>query len=152
MKGAKPKISSKSLKVGGTGSPIVPRGLPKDVQAIWKQLASDMVGAGIADRADWPLVEVAATRIARMRQARRIVDREGMTTMSTKGTMMVHPCVRVEREAAGEVRMLLEQLGIGPLGRARLGKHGGRGLSVDADLDLQVGPRGLRVIDGGASS
>lgn len=96
------------------------------------------MAAGICDRADWPLVEIVALRIARMRQARRVVDREGMTTMSTKGTVMVHPAARLEREAAAEVRQLLDQLGIGPIGRARLGKSGVRPSAPQGDVFVQM--------------
>ena len=159
MKGAKPKPNelkqrsgsrhaSATTLVGGRGVPTMPGDLPDRAKTVWKQLVADMSESGVLDRADWPLVEVAAMTICRMREARAIIKREGLFVDGQRGPTK-HPAYMIERECMAEVRQLLDHLGIGPVGRSRLGLAGGPKKDMASEMADQIGARGLSVVKGG---
>ena len=160
MKGAKPKPNEIKRKagsrhvtdtvvVGGRGVPKMPSGLPERAKTIWKQLVADMSESGVLDRADWPLIEVAAVTMCRMREAREVIRREGMIVDGQRGPT-THAAYKIERECMAEVRQLLDHLGIGPVGRSRLGLANQKGKGMEAEIASRVPERGsLKVVQGG---
>ena len=84
------------------------------------------------------------------REARAVVEREGMFIEGQRGPTK-HPAYMIERECAAEVRQLLEHLGVGPTGRARLGLAKKVKKSMTSEMNDKVGERGLRVVGGGRS-
>jgi P27 family predicted phage terminase small subunit len=161
MKGAKPKPAEVKRRtgsrrvtdvnlVGGRRVPKMPAGLPSRAKTVWKQLIADMGESGVLDGADWPLVEVAAVTICRMREARDVIAREGLFVEGQRGPTK-HPAYMIERECAAEVRQLLDHLGIGPVGRSRLGLAKAGKKSMTAEMDDQIGRKGLALVEGGRS-
>lgn len=159
MKGAKPKPNelkrrsgsrraTQTVVVAGRGVPKMPAGLPERAKTVWKQLVEDMSESGILDRADWPLIEVAAVTICRMREAREVIKREGMIVEGQRGPT-THAAYKIERECMAEVRQLLDHLGIGPVGRSRLGLAGKKGKDVAVEMGAKVPERGLSLVQGG---
>jgi len=135
--------------VGGREAPSMPRGLSKTAQTAWRALVADMSEAGILDRADGPLLEVAAVLVGRMRDARRVIERDGPVIVGARGTLVKSPYLLIEERCQSELRLLMEQLGCGPVGRARLGLLSKPGLSMNQAMSATVGERGLRVVVGG---
>ena len=106
-----------------------------------------MDAAGILDKADWPLIEVAANTIAFYRHAVDMCNTEGMIADGQKGNPTTSPWYRIANEQAKEIRQLLEHLGIGPVGRSRLGLSTSQGKSLQQEMNDQLGA--LRVVQGG---
>lgn len=159
MKGAKPKPNelkrragsrraTDTVVVGGRGVPKMPAGLPDRAKTIWKQLVADMQDSGVLDQADWPLIEVAAMTMCRMREAREVIKREGMIVEGQRGPT-THAAYKIERECMAEVRQLLDHLGIGPVGRSRLGLAAAKGKDVRTEMESKVPERGLSLVQGG---
>ena len=170
MKGRKPKISESPGTVAKSGKtstrprtggdlkfPRMPTGLSPSAKTAWKTLVDDLFANDLLESADWPLIEIAAVTIGRMREARRIVEREGLLADGQRGAMTKHPAYLIERENAAEVRHLLEHLGVGPIGRSRI--NGGavsktKTKTMTEEFDSKVGPSArqkLRALDGGKS-
>jgi len=101
-----------------------PAGMSAAERRAWREVIGPLVAGGILDRADLSLVELAAQALARARAARALLNREGMTHLTSQGLSM-HPAVTIEKGALAEYRQLALQLGIGPSGRARLGRPSG---------------------------
>lgn len=159
MKGAKPKPNelkrragsrraTDTVVVGGRGVPKMPAGLPDRAKTIWRQLVADMQDSGVLDQADWPLIEVAAMTMCRMREAREVIKREGMIVEGQRGPT-THAAYKIERECMAEVRQLLDHLGIGPVGRSRLGLAAAKGKDVRTEMESKVPERGLSLVQGG---
>jgi P27 family predicted phage terminase small subunit len=133
----------------------MPSGLSASAKTAWKTLVEDLRDSGRLDSADWPLIEIAAVTIGRMREARRIVEREGLLAEGQRGAMTKHPAYLIERENAAEVRHLLEHLGVGPVGRARVtggGPSKPQVKTMKEEFDSKVGPSArqkLRALEGG---
>jgi phage terminase small subunit len=60
----------------------------------------DRIGAAASD-AD---LEAFASQVARLRDARRRIDAEGMIVADPKGYPIPHPAIAIERAAQAEVR------------------------------------------------
>lgn len=160
MKGAKPKPNelkvragsrraTETVVVGGRGVPRMPAHLSGPAKTAWKRIVEDMSAAGTLDSADWPLIEVAANAIATYRHAVKMCDREGLIADGQKGNPTTSPWYRIAMEQSKEIRQLLEHLGVGPVGRSRLGLANSKGKSMTAEMVDQVGARGLSVVKGG---
>lgn len=134
--------------VAGREQPKMPVGLPPRAKTVWKQLVTDLSASGVLDKADWPLLEVAAITICRMREAREVLTREGLFIEGQRGPTK-HPAYMIERECGMEVRQLLDHLGVGPSGRARLGLAKKVRKDMVAEMNDRVGERGLQVVKGG---
>ena len=161
MKGRKPKPAEVKLKAGNPGKrplettviggrkiPKMPAGLPKPAQTLWRNTIEIMSEAGVLDQVDGPIVESFVMTMHRMREARKVIEREGMFIEGQRGPTK-HPAVAVERDCQIEVRQLADHLGIGPSGRARLGMTSKVKKDMTADMNDRVGHAGLRAIEGG---
>lgn len=162
MKGPKPKPAevkrktgskhqTQTVLVGGRQAPRMPAQLSPRAKTAWRQLVSDMEGAGILDKADWPLIEVTANLIANYRHAVEMGNREGIVCEGQKGNPTTSPWFRISMETGKEIRQLLEHLGIGPVGRSRLGMAGGKAKkSLSSEMADRIGPsEGLKLVKGG---
>ena len=138
-----------TVVVGGRKVPKMPAYLSPRAKTAWKNLVADMSEANILDSADWPLIEVAANAIAQYRQAVEMLQKEGPVAEGQKGNLTTSPYYRIATEQAKEIRQLLEHLGIGPTGRARLGLQLSAKKSMAAEMNERVGEKGLRVVNGG---
>ena len=124
----------------------MPAGLNKHAKAAWRALVTDLAAEGLLNPVDAALIELCASALGRAREARALIDRDGMVVSGAKGSPIKHPALIVEYQESAEARKLLEVLGIGPSARARVhGKSGARASMLDA-IDATVGSRGLRVV------
>ncbi len=97
-------------------------------------------------------MEALAGCMARARQARDVLDREGLTVMGVHGGEATHPAVAVERGALAEARQIRASLGLfaGAAGAKgiRTGKPAGRpqGASSAPDRAASAEPPRLSVV------
>lgn len=74
-----------------------PAHLPPDVAAVWVE----MVGRG-AD--EGPELEAYCGQVARLRDAQKRLDAEGLITADPKGAPIPHPAIAIEKAAQDEIR------------------------------------------------
>lgn len=142
----------------GKGVPVKPAGMEPAVSKAWGEITGLLAEAGILDGADGLLVEQAATSLALYRRARKAVFAPpskggGLIVPGQKNAAVAHPLLATVKSFGGELRALFEQLGIGPIARARLGIAGADGSNPDRDAADLVGdsPRRLRAVQGGTA-
>jgi P27 family predicted phage terminase small subunit len=130
--------------VAGKGAPPMPQGLTKRMQTAWKRIVQDLTAAGMLDRADWPVVEALAVAVGRAREARAILNKDGLLHKNSQG-IVAHPALGVEERAWREVRQLAGSiLPLSPPSRASLGLTFGEDSGDDMERDL--GPARLQVV------
>ena len=117
-----------------------PDELPKDGQKLWRELAPQLIRAGVLDRADVNLFEDLCRAWARLKQFGRIVASEGVISMGSQGQFRTAPWVTAERAAAEEFRQLCARFGLSPVDRARLGLASLQRLSMAIELEKELAP------------
>ena len=127
---------------------VKPRGLDADVSKAWDQLAGLL--AHVLDESDAPVLEAGATALAMVRQAAAAWSANPVVLVESRlGEMVANPVLRVRRDALVQWRQFAEQLGVGPVARARLGGLGVEGKSPGEVLPGLGAAGELRAIAGG---
>lgn len=93
--------------------------LPTEVSAIYQRITEELKDANILNNLDMDLLDTASYAIYRMRQAREVIDREGMLISNGK-VMIKHPAVNVERDYQSIFHSCCIQLGLSPSSRTKL--------------------------------
>lgn len=81
--------------------PAPPEGMSALAAAVWFEVVASNDLAGNVNRT---ALEAYCTLVARLREARHRVDDEGMVVKDTKGHVVPHPALLVERQTAEEIR------------------------------------------------
>lgn len=133
--------------IGGRGVPATPQGLTPAMRAVWRLMIRDLAESGVLDRADAGMVEAAAVFLGRAREARKLLNTEGILAVNSQGRV-AHPAIAIERGSWTEFRQIAEHMGLSPAARARLGLSGHKE-TMTGELERQIGraPR-LRAVDG----
>jgi P27 family predicted phage terminase small subunit len=100
-----------------TRAPAVPAGLSERAAAEWRQLAPAAVGVGTLTAADLTAFALLCATLATERQAREVIEAEGLSVATDGGGMKPHPCVRIVENARNQSVRLLESFGLTPKGR-----------------------------------
>lgn len=124
--------------IGGRERPTMPPGLNDRQKTAWRSIVRDLERAGILDRADAGVIEAAAIAWGRAREARAIVNREGLLATNSQGRVG-HPALAIEQAAWKEFRQLADQLPLSPWGRQRLSITIGSGGETD-EMERELGP------------
>jgi phage terminase small subunit len=91
-------------------TPEPPPGLSERSQALWRELAA---GGRVGSIGRQVMLQAALEALDRATEARRVVQRDGMTTTSPgSGVVHVHPLVKVEAEARRQFGSLWAALGL----------------------------------------
>lgn len=104
--------------------PPPPSGLSAAAKKVWKDISAEWVLA--ADTLI--LLKTALEAYDRMQQAKRQIDKDGITVTSASGLLRTHPSLRTEKEAGGRFLQAWRQLGFGqesPTEVGRIGRPGG---------------------------
>jgi P27 family predicted phage terminase small subunit len=129
-------------------TPDMPHGLDERAKTAWRQVVRDLDASGVIDRSDGIVIELLATAIARFREARDVIRREGFLHENSQGRV-THPAVGVMERAEKQILQLVDRLPMSPWGRARLNLLMTSDGGADADLEHRIGPPGrLRVVGG----
>ena len=78
-----------------------PEGLPESAADVWREIMASNDLAGTVDRS---ALEAFCTLMARLREARKRVEDEGMVVKDPRGRVIPHPALAVERQTAEQVR------------------------------------------------
>lgn len=79
-----------------------PEGLPDGAADVWREIvaANDFVG-----RVDRSALEAFCILMARLREASKRVEEEGMVVKDPRGRVVPHPALAVERQTAEQIRV-----------------------------------------------
>lgn len=160
-KGRKPKPVEQKIREGNPGKRKLPEKveaggppdasfhdppahLDEDAAAFWRDTIPVLEKAGLLDVVDHAALEMAAVAFSRYCQARRLVERDGITIWGSGGTMREHPSLGTERQAMATFLRFAEQYALTPVARTRLGmadlqrrELADRLESDDSDLELE---------------
>ena len=120
-----------------------PAHLPPDAKEFWKDAIVKLAEAGIVDFVDIPAFEMLATQYARVREAGRVVAKEGHLVPGSVGQPREHPALRIERDATKEFLKLAEHFALTPVARTRLGLAGLQAKTMAAEMDDTLGKPNL---------
>lgn len=133
MRGTKPHLASDPN--GMATIPKAPAFIGKDARAEWRRVVPLLVERRILTDADLGTLESYAIAIGTVREARRVIAREGMTFMGASGPKR-HPAVGVMNEAMGLALRLAAELGLTPVSRSRPAIRDDDHDDLDDDLGL----------------
>lgn len=98
----------------------VPDGLCADGAAFWLTTLASMRKAGIHEKIDWPLLEIAAVTFSIWRQARRDIKlHTSMVLNPVSGELKRNPALVTLKESGASLKSLLSELGLTPTSRAK---------------------------------
>ena len=93
--------------------------LPKEVATIYKSITNELKAAKVLNNLDVDLLETTCYAIYRMRQARDIINRDGIVIESGNGVVK-HPAINIERDYQAIFQNGCIQLGLSPSSRTKL--------------------------------
>lgn len=97
-----------------------PRGMKKEVKAIYEFIVNELRHADILNNLDIELISTTAYSIYRMKDARKHLDAEGSVITDLNGKMFKSPYVQVEKDYQAIFHTGCLQLGLSPSSRAKL--------------------------------
>ena len=97
--------------------PSAPSELSAGAAQEWRRLAPVAHAAGTLTKADVCAFGMLCETLSTERQAREVIEREGMVTSTAAGGAKPHPAVRIMENARSQAVALLAQFGLTPRGR-----------------------------------
>lgn len=93
--------------------------LPKEVATIYKSIADELKDANVLNNLDTDLLETTCYAIYRMRQARELINRDGIV-IDNGSSLVKHPAINIERDYQAIFQHGCVQLGLSPSSRTKL--------------------------------
>lgn len=118
MHGAKP-TTLKVINGGIIDAPAAPKGLPKGCVDDWNTVTSTLAQRKLLDEACLGAVENYVTALYMVRQCREAIDKDGLFTRGTGGSLKSHPASVQMPKYVSEVSRLAAELGLTPSARSR---------------------------------
>ncbi|HKE70557.1 MAG TPA: phage terminase small subunit P27 family [Nocardioidaceae bacterium] len=110
--------------------PLPPPGLPEppddiadDVREVWEFTVANLDAMNVASRVDRDALLIYCEAVATHREASRILARPGMHVVipgQRPGTLIKHPCLDIQRQAAMTVLRFAQEFGLTPASRTRI--------------------------------
>lgn len=120
-----------------------PADLPVEARTFWRTVIVGLIRIGMITEADRPAVETMCEHYAMMKSARRLLDRQGYTTLGSTGQLVAHPAHRIFNDASTQFIRYATEFGLTPSARVGLGltEAARRTLQMDIDERLGFNPR-----------
>jgi len=103
-----------------TRTPPVPAWLSADAKAEWKRLAAGLHALGVLTTLDRAAFAVYCEAWASFRKARDAVRAHGLTSVTDKGNVVMHPAVAAMKQSADSLLKLAKEFGLTPKARSAL--------------------------------
>ena len=135
--------AGKDLASGRKKLLAVPGYLPPVAKTFYKRVAADALAMNISDRCDSSHIEYAAMLHYRLREANKILIREGVVITDEKGVKKRHPAALEAMQITAKLMSWFSEMGMTPSARAALGggkldPRTAKGADKDADLEAKV--------------
>lgn len=103
-----------------TTKPKCPTWLSDEAKVIWRRTAKQLDQMGLLFEADQDVIVAYVNAVVNYQRATELVDRSGVLIKGRRDGVVTNPAVRVQRDAAQQIRMLAGELGLTPASRTRL--------------------------------
>lgn len=100
--------------------PSLPRGFHKEARKIYNRIAPLLAEAGLLTEADGPALADMCLCLARLEEAERTIEAEGMTVPDGKGGVKRHPATTLAKEYRAAARAWAASFGLTPHARGSL--------------------------------
>lgn len=120
-----------------SGLPAPPSDLPEGCTEMWYRAVEELNPRGLRE-ADLSAIEMMCIAYHRHKQARAIVERNGMVVTGRNGPV-INPMIKVEREQAQAYLKIADEYGLTFASRLRLGLIQLTGQSILQSLDDDLG-------------
>jgi P27 family predicted phage terminase small subunit len=141
----------KDVVVGGDPPPEFalnpPEWLDNDAKAWWTCAVPVLQEVGLLDVVDVAALEMAASAYARFRQARRVIDEEGVMSTGSTGQIVEHPMLATERQSQAQYLRFAEQYALTPVARTRLGLAELHAKSLAEEMNAKMGQPDLKPVE-----
>jgi P27 family predicted phage terminase small subunit len=117
------KMPSKRQPTGGAVTR--PAAMSPYARRIWDSQAAELIEEGILTTLSCEQYRMYCEDCSRSEAAHELIDRDGMTVIGTRGTVILNPAVRVQREAEASAVKIARSLGLMPSERGVLKKRDG---------------------------
>ena len=111
------RTAKTKLDVAG---PSMPSWMNREAKAEWRRVVPVLTRLGVLTRCDRALLTAYCCTWARFVAASRQLESEGLTLTTSNDTMIQHPLVGIQNQAAQRLLQLAQQLGLTPMSRQRL--------------------------------
>lgn len=122
----------------------LPGWVPAEGRVFARGVMRELADAGILDRVDRAAVAACAVCWARFCRAVEAVNAEGMVVLGSGGQIVESPMLAVERHERVLLLRYLEQFGLTPSARARLGLAAVQARSLQQELNATLGEKKRR--------
>lgn len=120
VRGVRTDRINKSEPQPKQNEPKCPTWMSREAKAVWKRTAEQLRTMGLLFEADQDVLAAYVAAVVNFQKATKIVDTEGVVVEGRRDGMVTNPAVRVQRDAAQQIRMLAGELGLTPASRTRL--------------------------------
>lgn len=100
---------------------------------LWAQLSPDLIAQGVLTAWDVEAFAMVCDSVRLFREARDRVAAEGLTVMGSMGSVIKHPLLQVQRDAATTFAQFGSRFGLTPADRAKISIGGSDGKPKGAE-------------------
>ena len=112
VRGVRPDRINTSEPQPPKAEPKCPTWLSRDAKVVWKRTAEQLRSMGLLFEADQDVLVAYVGAVVNYQRATKLVDQEGIVVEGRRDGMVTNPAVRVQRDAAQQIRMLASELGL----------------------------------------
>jgi P27 family predicted phage terminase small subunit len=120
-----------------------PADLPEEAREAWREVVPKLSESGLLQGVDRLALELMFTQYARAKQAGRVVAEQGHVALGSTGQITEHPSMATERNATNLFAKFMEQYGLTPVARTRLGLAELERVSLAKQMERELGPNPL---------
>ena len=87
---------------------------------LWRRLVADVSAVRGADGGAYTTLTLACDAYSEFRHAKKEVDKQGITYMTSDGNVKAHPAVAIQRNACKQLHAYLAELGMTPASKKKI--------------------------------
>ena len=114
--------------------PSTPNWLGKDAKREWRRITKELEAVGMISQLDRTTLALYCQALEEYLEAAAEVDKEGLTAITSKGTLIQHPVVGIRNDAWRRVLKAAAEFGMTPSSRTRSGACTGAHSEVSMPL------------------
>ena len=100
-------------------APTPPADLCVEAKAEWKRIVPDLDAKGLLSKVDRGMLVTYCDAVAKQKQARNLLDEEGLMAKGQKGEPIKHPAWMIYTQAGTQIAQLAKELFASPNARLR---------------------------------
>lgn len=116
----KPPRTLADIPVSELGQATMPRWMDREAKRFWRKHAPAMEARGLLTKLDEIAFAMVCTSWSHLREAERILERDGVVLTGPRGKVSPHPAVRIRDMAWKQFVEGARQFGLTPMSRQRI--------------------------------